>query len=155
MLGTKLPLPLRSRQGEPVGPRRRVGLRYPEPCCREQRAGIWWQNNPLNIEENPLASEERKAENLPEIDLKEVEKLLEALEQDLKKVQVGTRDVQVLRDEVETLKNVLNSPVRRHHWVRDGLHAIRENFENVVDSALSEGLRASRYIAEIGRMLGM
>ncbi|MEB3159628.1 MAG: hypothetical protein VKK03_09235 [Synechococcus sp.] len=102
-----------------------------------------------------MAGEERKAESPPEIDLKEVEKLLEALEHDLKKVQVGTRDVQVLRDEVETLKNVLNSPVRRHHWVRDGLHAIRENFENVVDSAVAEGLRASRYIAEIGRMLGM
>ena len=78
-----------------------------------------------------MASEERKAENPPEIDLKEVEMLLEALERDLKKVQGGARDVQVLRDEVETLKNVLNSPVRRHHWVRDGLHAIRENFENV------------------------
>jgi hypothetical protein len=102
-----------------------------------------------------MANEERKAQNGPDIDLAEVEKLLEALEQDLKKVQGGTRDVQVLRDEVETLKNVLSSPVRRHQWVRDGLHAIREGFENVVDSAVAEGLRASRYIAEIGRMLGM
>lgn len=102
-----------------------------------------------------MAGDKREPQDAPEIDLTEVEKLLEALEEDLKKVQVGTRDVQVLRDEVETLKNVLNSPVRRHHWVRDGLHAIRENFENVVDSAVAEGLRASRYIAEIGRMLGM
>lgn len=102
-----------------------------------------------------MADDKREPHDAPEIDLKEVEKLLEALEEDLKKVQVGTRGVQVLRDEVETLKNVLNSPVRRHHWVRDGLHAIRENFENVVDSALAEALRASRYIAEIGRMLGM
>ena len=102
-----------------------------------------------------MAGDRREPQDAPEIDLNEVEKLLDALEEDLKKVQVGTRDVQVLRDEVETLKNVLNSPVRRPHWVRDGLHAIRENFENVVDSALAEGLRASRYIAEIGRMLGM
>ena len=57
----------------------------------------------------------RNGERVPEIDLHEVEKLVEALEQDLKKVQGGTRDIQVLRDEVETLKNVLNSPVRRHH----------------------------------------
>ena len=42
-----------------------------------------------------MASEERKAENPPEIDLKEVEMLLEALERDLKKVQGGARDVQV------------------------------------------------------------
>ncbi|MBI1965065.1 MAG: hypothetical protein HYS46_02350 [Betaproteobacteria bacterium] len=102
-----------------------------------------------------MAMEKPGAEGAPEIDLGEVAKLVEALEQDLKKVQGGARDVQVLRDEVETLKNVLNSPVRRHHWVRDGLHGIREGFENVVDSAIAEGLRASRYIAEIGRMLGM
>jgi hypothetical protein len=102
-----------------------------------------------------VASEERRPQNAPDIDLAEVEKLVEALERDLKKVQGGTRDVQVLRDEVETLKNVLSSPVRRPHWVRDGLHAIHEGFENVVDSAVAEGLRASRYIAEIGRILGM
>jgi len=96
-----------------------------------------------------------KSGDAPEIDLDEVRKLVESLERDLEKVQGGTRDVQVLRDEVETLKNVLNSPVRRHHWVRDGLHGIREGFENVVDSAIAEGLRASRYVAEIGRMLGM
>lgn len=90
-----------------------------------------------------------------EIDLEEVAKLIDALERDLEKVQSGSRDVQVLRDEVETLKNVLNSPVQRHHWIRDGLHGIREGFENVVDSAVAEGLRASRYVAEIGRILGM
>lgn len=90
-----------------------------------------------------------------DIDLEEVAKLIDALERDLEKVQSGSRDVQVLRDEVETLKNVLNSPVQRHHWIRDGLHGIREGFENVVDSAVAEGLRASRYVAEIGRILGM
>ncbi len=100
-------------------------------------------------------TDKRKDGGAPEIDLAEVAKLLEALERDLEKVQSGSRDIQVLRDEVETLKNVLNSPVRRHHWVRDGLHGIREGFENVVDSAIAEGIRASRYVAEIGRILGL
>ena len=102
-----------------------------------------------------MAPEEPKAEGAPEIDLDEVKRLVEAMEQDLAKVQGDVRHVQVLRDEVETLKNVLNSPVRRHHWVRDALHGIRGGFEDVVDSAIAEGLRAGRYIAEIGRMLGM
>jgi len=102
-----------------------------------------------------VAPEEPKAEGAPEIDLDEVKRLVEAMEQDLAKVQGDVRHVQVLRDEVETLKNVLNSPVRRHHWVRDALHGIRGGFEDVVDSAIAEGLRAGRYIAEIGRMLGM
>ena len=102
-----------------------------------------------------MMTEKPKTDGAPEIDLNEVAKLLETLEHDLKQVQGGSRDIQVLRDEVETLKNVLNSPVRRHHWVRDGLHGIREGFENVMDSAFAEGLRASRTIAEIGRILGM
>ena len=102
-----------------------------------------------------MASPELNTENAPEIDLKEVAKLIQDLEQDLEKVQTGSKDMQVLRDEVETLKNVLNSPVRRHHWVRDGLHGIRQSFENAVDSAFAEGLQASRYIAEIGRILGL
>ena len=96
-----------------------------------------------------------KEEGKQEINLEEVAKLIEALEQDLKKVQGGSRDMQLLRDEVETLKNVLNSPVRRHHWVRDGLHGIRGAFENALDNAIAEGLKGSRYIAEIGRILGM
>lgn len=90
-----------------------------------------------------------------EINFEEVAKLIDALEQDLKKVQSGSQDVQLLRDEVETLKNVLNSPVRRHHWVRDGLHGVREAFESALDKAIVEGVKGGQYIAEIGRILGM
>ena len=90
-----------------------------------------------------------------EIDFEEVTKLIHALERDLAGVRKGSRDVQLLRDEVETLKNVLNSPVRRHHWVRDALHGIREGFDKAVDEAVADGMEASRYIAEIGRILGL
>lgn len=89
------------------------------------------------------------------IDLEEVTRLVDALEQDLKRVRDGSRDVQLLRDEVETLKNVLQSPVRRHHWVRDGLHGVRGAFENALDKMIAEGIRGSQYIAEIGRILGL
>ena len=90
-----------------------------------------------------------------EVDLEEVAKLLESLEQDLAGVRSGSADIQRLRDEVETLKNVLNSPVRRHHWVRDGLHDIRKVFEDAVDAAVAEGIKGSQYVAEIGRILGL
>lgn len=90
-----------------------------------------------------------------EVNLEDAAKLIEALEQDLQKVSGDSRDIQRLRDEVETLRNVLNSPVRRHRWVRDGLHSIREVFENALDTAVVEGLKGGRYIAEIGRILGM
>jgi hypothetical protein len=90
-----------------------------------------------------------------EVNLEEVAKLIESLEQDLAGVRSGSRDIQRLRDEVETLKNVLNSPVRRHHWVRDGLHDIRKVFEDAVDAAVAEGIKGSQYVAEIGRILGL
>ena len=90
-----------------------------------------------------------------EIDIEEVAKLIEALERDLARVRSGSRDLQPLRDEVETLKNVLNSPIRRHHWVREGLHGMREAIESRLDSAVADGLKAGQYIAEIGRILGL
>jgi hypothetical protein len=96
-----------------------------------------------------------KEHDVQEVDLEEAAKLIEALEQDLQKVSGDSRDIQRLLDEVETLRNVLNSPVRRHHWVRDGLHSIREVLENALDTAVAEGLKGGRYIAEIGRILGM
>ena len=90
-----------------------------------------------------------------EIDFEQVTKLIHALERDLASVRKGSRDVQLLRDEVETLKNVLNSPIRRHHWVREGLHAVREAVENGMETVVADGLKAGQYIAEIGRILGM
>ena len=85
------------------------------------------------------------------IDLDEVERLIDALERDLANAHGDASDIQRLKDEVQTLKNVLHSPVRRHHWVRDSLHAIRDAFED----AVAKGVRGSQYIAEIGRILGM
>jgi len=96
-----------------------------------------------------------KVRGIQQVDLEEVGKLLEALERDLEKVPSDSTAVQCLKDEVQTLKNVLGSPVQRHHWVRDGLHGIREGFETVLDTAVADGLKAGRYVAEIGRILGM
>ncbi|MGZ5091084.1 MAG: hypothetical protein ACXWCS_22875 [Burkholderiales bacterium] len=90
-----------------------------------------------------------------QIDLQEVQTLLEALERDLEKVRSDSTAVQRLKDEVQTLKNVLGSPVRRHHWIRDGLQSIREVFDSALDTAVADGLKAGQYVAEIGRILGM
>lgn len=90
-----------------------------------------------------------------DIDLDEVARLVGELERDLAKVRSGSRDMQLLRDEVETLKNVLSSPIRRHHWVRDGLQGMQRRIEDGLDTAKAEGLKAGQYLAEIGRILGM
>ena len=93
--------------------------------------------------------------SVQEIDLEAAARLIAELEQDLRKISGDSRDIQRLRDEVQTLKNVLDSPVRRHHWVGEGLHSIREVFENALDTAVAQGLKGSQYIAEIGRILGL
>ena len=87
--------------------------------------------------------------NQKEVDLDEVRKLLDTLERDLEHVHDDSTAVQRIKDEVQTLRNVLESPVRRHHWIRDSLHAIREAFDT------PGAAKASRYVAEIGRILGL
>lgn len=98
---------------------------------------------------------QHKATDKPEVDFEEVSRLVTALERDLQQVQGDSAAIQRLKDEVDTLKNVLHSPVRRHHWVRDGLHGIRDAFDHAVGTAKADGLKASQYVAEIGRILGM
>ena len=89
------------------------------------------------------------------IDLEQAAKLIHELERDLAKVQGGAADVQRLRDEVETLRNLLNSPVQRHPWVSDSLHDIRSLLDETVDEAVYEGTTISRYAADIARILGL
>jgi hypothetical protein len=122
------------------------GVRIERPYCTlMQGAG----------KERAVADRDDRETGDREVNLEQVGRLIEALEADLKRVQSGSRDIQRLRDEVETLKNVLNSPVRRHHWVRDGLHGIREVIESALDKAKTEGFKGTQYISEIGRILGM
>jgi len=89
------------------------------------------------------------------VDLEEVSKLIEALERDLAQVRSGSQDMQRLRAEVETLKQVLNAPIQKHHWIRDGLHSVHNALDKTMDTALADGMKASQYISEIGRILGM
>ena len=96
-----------------------------------------------------------KNDNAKMVDLEQAAKLIQALERDLAQVRGGAQDVQRLRDEVETLRNVLNSPVQRHHWVSDSLHDIRGLLDETVDEAIYEGTTISRYAADIARILGL
>jgi hypothetical protein len=89
------------------------------------------------------------------VDLEAAARLVSELEQDLKKLSGSSPDIQRLRDEVATLKNVLESPVRRSHWVAEGLHGVRDVFERVADEVVADGVKGGQYVAEIGRILGL
>jgi len=83
-----------------------------------------------------------------EIDLDEVRRMLDALERDLAKVRQGAQDPRVLREEVERLRALLESPALRHHSVREALHELRLGIEE-------RGLKLGEYVTMIGRILGM
>ena len=98
-------------------------------------------------------AEERNADSAqtPSVDLREVERLVQALEADLAKVRSGSQDVQALRDEVESLKRLLDSSPTHHEPVNAGLRRIH----TLMDTLVEDALQGARYVAEIGRMLGM
>jgi hypothetical protein len=94
-------------------------------------------------------------DNTRNVDVEAAARLVAALEQDLKKLSGSSADIQRLRDEVATLKNVLESPVQRSHWIAEGLHGVRDVFERVREEVVADGVKGGQYLAEIGRILGL
>lgn len=96
-----------------------------------------------------------EGDNSTGVDLREVTRLVEALENDLKKVQEGgTAELEALRSEVEQLRAVLQSPSEGRE-LHEGLHGIRSLLHRLENELVGDALTASDYIARIGRMLGM
>jgi hypothetical protein len=85
------------------------------------------------------------------VDLEEVSRLVSALERDLARVQGGSQDVQTLRDEVEGLRKVLGTTGDDHEPVKTRLSSIH----SLVDTLVDDAIEGARYVAEIGRMLGL
>ena len=81
--------------------------------------------------------------------------MLDALERDLPALSQGTRDPQALRDEIERLRRLLESPGQRHHTLRAALHDLRLALDEGMEGAVAEGVRIGQYISMIGRILGM
>lgn len=86
----------------------------------------------------------------PNVDLKEVERLVAAIESDLAKVRSGSEGVDALRDEVDSLKQLLDSNAHPEP-VHDRLRSMHRLLDELVDDAI----QGARYVADIGRMLGM
>ena len=96
-----------------------------------------------------------RTEHTAGVDLEAVHKLVQTLEADLSRLREGSGDVQRLRDEVEALKVLLDSPAPAHPPVRHALGSVRSTLDREWDSAKTGSFTASRYAAEIGRILGL
>ncbi len=90
-----------------------------------------------------------------DIDLREVAKLITALEQDLARVSSGSKDIKALRDEVDELRRVLHSPEPPESRVTEKLHSLRSRVEKASSPVLLEAIREGQYVAIIGRILGL
>ncbi|HEY4072366.1 MAG TPA: hypothetical protein VGM52_04605 [Herbaspirillum sp.] len=90
----------------------------------------------------------------PPFNLERIHALIAELETELAKAPPGT-DLQNLRDEITTLKNVLNSPKVKEGWVRESLHSVRNGIEEMAQTVEGTVLKDSPSIAEIGRILGL
>jgi hypothetical protein len=96
-----------------------------------------------------------RPESTRAVDLEAVQKLVSALEDDLSRLRDGSGDVQKLRDEVDALKDLLNAPAPAQPPVQHALHGVRTTLDREWGTAKSEAFTASRYVAEIGRILGL
>jgi hypothetical protein len=83
------------------------------------------------------------------IDLAEVERLVQALERDLENMQGSAENYGALRAEVEALRQALRGDETQ--LVREHLHGVH----GFLDEAAETAFKGSRYLADIGRMLGM
>lgn len=88
----------------------------------------------------------------PDIDLDEVARLVDALEQDLARARSDSTRIESLRAEVEQLRAALGS---EDDSLQHGLSGLRENMHKLSDELISDAFEGSRYIAQIGRILGL
>ncbi len=85
------------------------------------------------------------------LDLQRVERLIGDLEAELARADADEPGVQALREEVLTLRSMLDAPRVRHHWIAEGLQAIGDAAKAVRGEVVREGVSAT----EIARILGI
>jgi hypothetical protein len=88
------------------------------------------------------------------VDLEETARLIDALEQDLARLERGQGDLADLRADVDQLRAALASG-QPHEQVHGGLAGLREKLHAAGDELLTDAVRTGDYIARIGRLLGM
>ena len=89
------------------------------------------------------------------IDIEAAKRLADELSRTLAEAGSETDKMRELREEVDSLRKILNGPDEQHFWIIDRLRAIEVIFERTAVELLADGIKASNYLAEIGRILGV
>jgi hypothetical protein len=91
----------------------------------------------------------------PEFSLERISRLVSDLEQELAKAPADLPNIQELREEIDTLKGVLATSDSDDRRIEERLHSLRGGLQDVTARVEGEVLMDSRYIAELGRILGL
>ena len=89
------------------------------------------------------------------VDIEAAKLLAEDLSRKLAQAGGDSEQVRALRDEVDSLRDILNGPNAQHFWITDRLRSMEVIFERAAVELLVDGIKAGGYIAEIGRILGV
>ena len=89
------------------------------------------------------------------IDIEAAKRLADELSRTLSQSGSDSDKMRELREEVDSLRDILNGPNAQHFWITDRLRAIETIFERAAVELLADGIKAGSYLAEIGRILGV
>lgn len=90
-----------------------------------------------------------------EFSLERIGNLVAALERELQNAPPDLPNAQALQQEIETLKQALASAENQQAVVKERLHSVRGTLQDMTARVENEVLQDSRYVAEIGRILGL
>ena len=89
------------------------------------------------------------------IDVDEARRLLDALERDVSSLDGGVVDLDVLRAEIRELRQVLHADTSTPEDLHSGLHGVRDRLHDFPEELKGDAFQAGRYLAELGRILGL
>lgn len=90
-----------------------------------------------------------------EFSLERISRLVSDLEQELAGAPPGSPKIDALRAELGDLKRTLASPEGHTPELEQRLQGVRSRLDDFIASVEGEVLRDSRYLVELGRILGL
>jgi hypothetical protein len=104
----------------------------------------------------PLQNQSREPDiREPDIDIGEARRLLDALERDVQGLNGKAADLDVLKAEIRELRQVLHADGSTPEEMHSGLHGMRDRLHDFPEELKGEAFQAGRYLAELGRILGL
>ncbi len=90
-----------------------------------------------------------------EFSLERISRLVSDLEQELAAAPADSPKIVALRAELDDLKRALASPEGHTPELESRLHGVRGRLDDIIASVEGEVLRDTRYLTELGRILGL